>query len=70
MNPGSMFLARQFRAHTIAEALTLLQDLKGKEGIVLFHDTQPAISTLSNYPWTTELVTYFISNRKYYKKCI
>lgn len=49
MNPGSMFLARQFTAHTIAEALTLLQDLKGKEGIVLFHDTKPAISTLSNY---------------------
>lgn len=65
-----MFLAREFRAHTIDEALTLLRDLKGKEGIVLFHDTEPAISTLSNYPWKTELVPYFISNRNCYRKCV
>lgn len=70
MNPGSTLLVRQFRAHTIGEALVLLWDLKGKEGIVLFHDTELAISTGSNYPWKTDLVTYFISNRKYYKKCI
>lgn len=39
MNPGSTILARQFTAHTIATALTLLRDLKGRECIVLFHDT-------------------------------
>lgn len=51
MNSGSMFLARQFRSHTIAEALTLLGDLKGKECTVLIHDTEPAISAVPNYPW-------------------
>lgn len=48
----------------------LLQDSKGKEGILLFHDTKTEISTLSNYSWKTELVTYFISNRKYDKKYV
>jgi len=69
MNPGSTILARQFTAHTIATALTLLGDLKGRECIVLFHDTESVILARSNYPWKAELVTYFISNRKNYRKC-